>query len=198
MNKLWQGGVLVALAVVFAVALSALLGTRQEALGQPGGGVKSGGPHYTVIETNGQNLLVADNVANKLYYYTIGKDQPIGSPLKLRASLDLTQVGKEQIKITPTRWRSSTRGRSRSMPQRGARRREPGAPCGPFRRRSFDEPYDEEPGGLAVLVGLLHAGSALAQGVRGRRLQPVHGHFRPGGGGLQPVHGRACHGGSRL
>jgi len=101
MKKLWQGGVLVALAVVFAVALSALLGTRQEALGQPAGGAKASGPHYTVIETHGHNLLVTDNVANKLYYYTIGKDQPIGSPLKLRASLDLTQVGKEQITITP-------------------------------------------------------------------------------------------------
>jgi hypothetical protein len=59
------------------------------------------GPRYTVIETQGFNLLVTDNTANKLYYYATDKDVPVGSPMKLRASLDLTQVGKEEIKITP-------------------------------------------------------------------------------------------------
>jgi hypothetical protein len=55
---------------------------------------------YTVIETQGFNLLVTDNTTNKLYYYATDKDVPVGSPMKLRASLDLTQVGKEEIKIT--------------------------------------------------------------------------------------------------
>jgi hypothetical protein len=55
---------------------------------------------YTVIETQGFNLLVTDNAANKLYYYATDKDVPVGSPMKLRASLDLTQVGREEIKIT--------------------------------------------------------------------------------------------------
>jgi hypothetical protein len=59
------------------------------------------GPRYTVIETQGFNLLVTDNATNKLYYYATDKDAPIGSPMKLRASLDLTQVSKEEIKITP-------------------------------------------------------------------------------------------------
>ena len=59
------------------------------------------GPHYTVIETQGFNLLVTDNAANKLYYYATDKDAPVGSPMKLRASLDLTQIGKEEIKLTP-------------------------------------------------------------------------------------------------
>jgi hypothetical protein len=57
--------------------------------------------HYSVIETNGQNLLVTDNATNTLYYYSIDKEEKIGAPLKLRASLDLTQVGKTDIKITP-------------------------------------------------------------------------------------------------
>jgi hypothetical protein len=52
-----------------------------------------------VVETQGFNLLVTDNRANKLYYYATDKDAPAGSPLKLRASLDLGQVGKEQITI---------------------------------------------------------------------------------------------------
>ena len=59
------------------------------------------GARYTVIETQGFNLLVTDNAANKLYYYATDKDVPVGSPMKLRASLDLTQVGREEIKLTP-------------------------------------------------------------------------------------------------
>ena len=59
------------------------------------------GAHYSVVMTEGHNLLVTDNGTNKLYFYTIDKDKPIGSPLKLRASLDLTKVGEEEIKITP-------------------------------------------------------------------------------------------------
>ena len=51
--------------------------------------------------TEGHNLLVSDNAANKLYFYTIDKDKPIGSPLKLRASIDLTKVGQEEIHTTP-------------------------------------------------------------------------------------------------
>jgi len=58
------------------------------------------GPRYTVIETQGFNLLVTDNAANKLYFYATDKDMPVGSPMKLRASLDLTQIGTEEIKIT--------------------------------------------------------------------------------------------------
>ena len=63
--------------------------------------VEGSGSRYTVIETQGFNLLVTDNTANKLYYYATDKDVPAGSPMKLRASLDLTQVGREEIKITP-------------------------------------------------------------------------------------------------
>ena len=59
------------------------------------------GAHYTVVMTEGHNLLVTDNGTNKLYFYTIDKDKPIGSPLKLRASVDLAKVGEEEIKITP-------------------------------------------------------------------------------------------------
>jgi len=56
--------------------------------------------HYSVVMTEGHNLLVADNASNNLYFYTIDKDKPIGSPLKLRASIDLTKVGQPEIEIT--------------------------------------------------------------------------------------------------
>lgn len=58
------------------------------------------GPRYTVVETQAFNLLVTDNATNKLYYYTTDKEASIGAPMKLRASLDLAHVGREEIKIT--------------------------------------------------------------------------------------------------
>jgi hypothetical protein len=58
----------------------------------------SGIPHYTVVETEGHNLIVTDNHKNTLYFYTIDKDATIGSDLKLRGTVDLKQVGKEVIK----------------------------------------------------------------------------------------------------
>jgi hypothetical protein len=58
MKKLLQGGSLVLLGFVFAVALTALQGTPQTAFGRAEGETKSGGgARYTVIETQGFNLL---------------------------------------------------------------------------------------------------------------------------------------------
>jgi len=92
--------------VVLAAALIALATTENPVFGQAGGrrfAGPAGAPpaHYTVVMTEAHNLLVTDNAANKLYFYTIDKDKPIGSPLKLRASVDLSQVGEEEVRITP-------------------------------------------------------------------------------------------------
>lgn len=54
----------------------------------------SGGPHYSVVETQAHNLIVTDNTTNTVYFYTIDKDKEIGSALRLRGTLDLAQVGK--------------------------------------------------------------------------------------------------------
>jgi len=79
--------------IVLSTAASKVFGRGED---------KSGGaPHYSVVMTEGHNLLVTDNATNKIYFYTIDKDKPIGSPLKLRASVDLTKVGQEEITITP-------------------------------------------------------------------------------------------------
>jgi hypothetical protein len=59
----------------------------------------TGGPHYTVVETEGHNLLVTDNATSTLYFYTVDKGKDPGSELKLRARVDLRQVG--QPTITP-------------------------------------------------------------------------------------------------
>src|SRR5262249_1659705 len=102
MKKLWQGGVCVGLLLVFAVAMLVLPGGRQPVLGGSGSEFQAAGsPHCSVGMTEGHNLLVTDNATNKLLFYTIDKDAPLGSPLKLRASVDLTKVGQDEIKITP-------------------------------------------------------------------------------------------------
>jgi len=100
MCKMWQSGAFLVLALVVAAAL-VIPSTRQAAFGGAPDDAKASGPaHYTVVMTEGHNLLVTDNAGNKLYFYTIDKDKPIGSPLKLRASVDLTKVGEDEIKIT--------------------------------------------------------------------------------------------------
>jgi hypothetical protein len=87
--------------VVGAVLLSAALifTSRDMAQGQPGKGMGGGGPRYTIVETQGHNLLVTDNSKNMVYFYTIDKEGKVGDDLKLRASCDLSQVGESVIKI---------------------------------------------------------------------------------------------------
>ena len=101
MEKIGQAGVVVVLALVIATGLTLLQGQRQTAFAAGDEGKFTGGAHYSVVMTEGHNLLVTDNATNKIYFYTIDKDKPIGSPLKLRASVDLTKVGDQEITITP-------------------------------------------------------------------------------------------------
>jgi hypothetical protein len=56
---------------------------------------------YSVIETEGHNLIVTDNSNNTLYFYTIDKDKEVGAELKLRGTIDLNQVGQPVIKPVP-------------------------------------------------------------------------------------------------
>src|SRR5438045_3093594 len=57
-------------------------------------------PRYTVVFTEGTNLCVTDNRANRVYFYTIDQGKEPGADLRLRAYVDLSQVGKEVIKPT--------------------------------------------------------------------------------------------------
>jgi hypothetical protein len=100
MKNQWFGRVMSVLVLVLVCSTVLLVGSRQPVAGRTEGGAGgSGGPHYSVVETQGHNLLVSDNATNKLYFYTVDKDKPIGSPLKLRASLDLSKVGEPEINI---------------------------------------------------------------------------------------------------
>jgi hypothetical protein len=91
-------GISLAIATALVVMVVVVL-CWQPALAQKEGG-GSASPRYTVIDTEGHNLIVTDNRNNTLYFYTIDKDAKIGSELKLRATMDLTQVGKPVIKPT--------------------------------------------------------------------------------------------------
>lgn len=95
-NRILTAGVfLLAIGLIVSWSSDSAFGQRK-----PGGPPMAGGAHYTVVLTEGHDLLVTDNGTNKLYFYTTDKDKPIGSPLKLRAELDLTKVGEQEIKIT--------------------------------------------------------------------------------------------------
>ena len=100
MSVNWKNRMPMVVGAALMVVALVVLALSQPAQAQRGSGPPFG-QRYTVIETQGFNLLVTDNAANKLYYYATDKDVPPGSPLKLRASLDLSQVGKEEINITP-------------------------------------------------------------------------------------------------
>jgi hypothetical protein len=98
MSKTWRG-VTVLLLVLIAAMVSLLPILRPTAYG--GGIDESGAPassHYTVVMTEGHNLLVTDNTRIRLYFYTVDKDKPVGEPLKLRAEIDLNKVGQPEIK----------------------------------------------------------------------------------------------------
>jgi hypothetical protein len=99
MNASWKGRLpLLAAAGLVVVALVVM------ARWQPARAARADepvtGPRYTVVMTEGHNLIVTDNKANMLHFYTIDKDKEIGSDLHLRGSVDLTQVGKDTIKPT--------------------------------------------------------------------------------------------------
>jgi hypothetical protein len=100
MNQIWNRyGVAVLFAALIVGGL-AVLSQTQPAFGRAEKDDKAagGGAHYTVVETEGHNLIVTDNATNTLYFYTVDKGAPIGSDLKLRGKVDLTEVGKPTLK----------------------------------------------------------------------------------------------------
>jgi hypothetical protein len=99
MNANWKNRLPLALLAALMVAALFVVARLQPARAdqvRPSAPVS--GPRYTVVETEGHNLIVTDNRTNTLYFYTIDKDAKIGSPLKLRGQLDLKQVGKKVLK----------------------------------------------------------------------------------------------------
>ena len=71
---------------------------RPTAEAQPARAAAAAGPSYTVVDTEGSNLLVVDNATNTMYFYTVDPGKEVGDDLHLRGSLDLKEVGKPVLK----------------------------------------------------------------------------------------------------
>ena len=98
MNRIWNRYGVVVLVAALAVGAWAFMSRVQPVSARADEKAPTSGPHYTVVETEGHNLLVTDNATNTFYFYTVDKGAPVGSELKLRGTVDLTQVGKASIK----------------------------------------------------------------------------------------------------
>ena len=92
----WKTGILFVVGA-FLISATLLLTRSDTAQGQPGGKM-FGGSRHTIVATDGAHLIVTDNTADKLYFYAIDKEGKIGDELKLRGTVDLSEVGKSTIK----------------------------------------------------------------------------------------------------
>lgn len=97
MSTNWKTRLPLALAVLMVVAALIVLARYQPARAERAADAAAY-PRYTVIDTEGHNLIVTDNRSNTLFFYTIDKDKEIGSELRLRGTLDLNEVGKPSLK----------------------------------------------------------------------------------------------------
>ena len=89
------GGMFAALVVGMSWGVGAKADSQLE---QPRSMQRGSQAHYTVIGTEGTNLIVTDNKTDTLYYYTIDRDAEPGADLKLRGQLDLRQIGQKVLK----------------------------------------------------------------------------------------------------
>ncbi|MFO0844766.1 MAG: hypothetical protein U0797_20610 [Gemmataceae bacterium] len=96
MSENWKNRIPGAVALAVLAIVLVVLFRSPPALAQKE--AAAGFPRYSVMDTEGHNLIVTDNQTNTVYFYTIDKDKEIGTELKLRGTIDLTQVGKPVIK----------------------------------------------------------------------------------------------------
>jgi hypothetical protein len=93
MHGNWKGNALV-VALLVVIVGGLLLANRSGQVLSQEGRAPAGFPRYSVIDTEGTNLIVTDNQENVLYFYTVDKEEKPGAELKLRGSVDLKEVGK--------------------------------------------------------------------------------------------------------
>lgn len=92
-SRLWAAAL-----IVFGLGFGVYAFKPTAGTAQPAGGGAAGGPKYTVVETEGTNLLVVDNSTNMMHYYTVDPGKEVGEELHLRGSIDLNDVGKPSMK----------------------------------------------------------------------------------------------------
>jgi hypothetical protein len=89
-------------AVVVLVIAFGVFGLRPRTEAQQAPAEAAAGPKYTVVDTEGTNLIVVDNASNTLYFYCVEPGKEVGEDLHLRGSIDLSQVGKPIMKPKKT------------------------------------------------------------------------------------------------
>jgi hypothetical protein len=89
---------LVAVLLVLALGIGIGIGTNlnKPAVAQPGKAPASG--RYSVVDTEGVNLIVTDQEKNTVYFYTANDGDKPGAELHLRGSIDLSKTGNATIK----------------------------------------------------------------------------------------------------
>jgi hypothetical protein len=92
-KRLGWGTVLAVLVIAFGV-----FGLRPRTEAQQAAAQAATAARYTVVDTEGTNLLVVDNGTNTLYFYTVEPGKEVGDDLILRGSLDLNEVGKPMLR----------------------------------------------------------------------------------------------------
>jgi hypothetical protein len=97
MNAIWKSCLPLALGAGVVVVVVIILARWQpvEATNKSASGPF---PRYSVVETEGYNLIVTDNRSQTVYFYTIDKDKQVGSELKLRGLIGLEKVGKRALR----------------------------------------------------------------------------------------------------
>jgi hypothetical protein len=90
-------GILGVAAVVLGIAIGTSLNRPVVAEGNQS---SAGMPRYSVVDTEGVNLVVTDNHRNTVYFYTVDEGAKPGADLHLRGTVDLHDVGKATIKPT--------------------------------------------------------------------------------------------------
>jgi hypothetical protein len=98
MKANWKNRLPLALPALLLVAAAVIITSRWQPAQAAGENAPVTGPRYSVVATEGHNLIVTDNRKEMLYFYTIDKDAKIGSDLKLRGQVNLKLVGKQVIK----------------------------------------------------------------------------------------------------
>jgi hypothetical protein len=82
------------LALAVLVIALGVFGLRPRTEAQQTAPQAAGGARYTVVDTDATNLIVVDNRSNTLYFYTEDPGKEVGGELRLRGSIDLSEVGK--------------------------------------------------------------------------------------------------------
>jgi hypothetical protein len=103
MSLKWKASVVFAVVAALVGGLVLGMSLSQPALAGGEGKGSLTGPRYTVVHTEGTNLIVTDNKTNTLYFYTVDPEEKPGADLKLRGTGDLNQVGKATISPTLTK-----------------------------------------------------------------------------------------------